>query len=75
MSTVQSNTQVGDLQQVAGVDLTGLEGRLVKLEAVAGKAAVVLPDGDTDLVPFVVLEGAAADVNAAACVRLNIAAA
>jgi hypothetical protein len=37
---------------------------LVKLEAVAGKAAVVLPDGDTDLVPFVVLEGAAADANA-----------
>ena len=62
---VQSNTQVGDLQQVAGVDLTGMEGRLVKLEAVAGKAAVVLPDGDTDLVPFVVLEGAAAEVNAA----------
>jgi len=60
---VQSNTQVGDLQQVAGVDLTGMEGRLVKLASVSGKPVVALPDDAADVVPFVLTEGAVAQAN------------
>lgn len=58
MSTVQSNTQVGDRQMVAAVDLTGMEGRLVALTASNGEPAVMLPTGDVDRTPYLVLEGA-----------------
>jgi hypothetical protein len=54
---IQSNTQAGDVRFVAGEDLTGGEGLLVKLATVGGKAAVALPDAQTDVIPFVVTEG------------------
>ena len=61
MSTAtQSNTQVGDLPFVAGLDLTEMGGRLVKIDSASGKPVVVLPEAETDLTPFVLTEGGAA---------------
>ncbi len=56
---IQSNTQIGDLRFLAGEDLTGSEGLLVKVATVGGKAAVALPDAQSDVVPFVLTEGGA----------------
>ena len=55
----QSNTRVGDLPVAAGEDLSGMEGRLVKLSHDGGKAEVVLPAANGDYAFYVLLEGAA----------------
>ena len=59
MSQEQSNTRVGDLRVLAGVLLTDLEGRLVKMSHDSGVAEVLLPTANDDHVPYVVIEGAA----------------
>lgn len=53
----QSNTRVGDIRVVAGVDLRGKEGHLVKLAGGSGHAIAVLPTLYTDVTPYLVLEG------------------
>jgi len=54
----QSNTRVGDVRVLAGVDLRGKEGHLVKLGSSSGKAVALLPDDIGDLTLYLVLEGA-----------------
>ncbi|MCC5850080.1 MAG: hypothetical protein JJU29_18495 [Verrucomicrobia bacterium] len=54
----QSNTRVGDIKILAGNDLRGKEGYLVKLGSASGKTVAVLPDDIEDLALFLVLEGA-----------------
>ncbi len=54
----QSNTRLGDVKVLAGVDLRGKEGHLVKLADSSGKAVAVLPGEYTDVTPYLVLEGA-----------------
>ena len=56
----QSNTRVGDFRVLAGVDLTGMEDRLVVLGQNAGVAQVALPATNGDLAVFLLLEGGAA---------------
>ena len=55
----QSNTRVGDFRVLAGEDLAGKEARLVKLTHDTGVAEVKLPEGNSDHVPYVLIEGAA----------------
>lgn len=55
----QSNTRVGDIPVLAGEDLSGTEGRLVKMTHDGGAAEVVLPTGNSDYALYVVIEGAA----------------
>jgi hypothetical protein len=55
----QSNTRVGDFRVLAGEDLTGKEGRLVKLTHDTGTAEVVLPTDNSDFVLYALIEGAA----------------
>ena len=54
----QSNTRVGDIRVLAGSDLRGKEGFLVKLGSSSGETVAVLPDDTGDLALFVVIEGA-----------------
>ena len=56
----QSNTRVGDFPVLAGEDLSGMEGRLVKLSHDGGKAQAVLPSANGDYALFVLIEGVAA---------------
>ena len=56
----QSNTRVGDIRVLAGVDLTGMEDRLVVLGQNAGVAQVALPAANGDLAVYLLIEGAAA---------------
>ena len=55
----QSNTRVGDFRVLAGEDLSGLEGRLVKLTHDGGVAEVKLPAANGDNTLYVVIEGGA----------------
>ncbi len=55
----QSNTRVGDVRVLAGEDLTGKEGRLVKLTHDTGVAEVLLPAANGDLALYALIEGAA----------------
>ena len=55
----QTNTRVGDIPVLAGEDLTGMEGRLVKLTHDSGVAEVVLPTANSDYALYVLIEGAA----------------
>ena len=55
----QSNTRVGDLRVLAGVDLTGKEGRLVVMSHDTGVAEVLLPVANSDYALYVLMEGAA----------------
>jgi hypothetical protein len=55
----QSNTRSGDIRVLAGEDLTGMEGRLVKLGHDTGVAEVALPAANSDYAVFVLIEGAA----------------
>jgi hypothetical protein len=55
----QSNTRVGDIRVLAGEDLTGKEGRLVKMGHDGGVPEVTLPEANSDHVPYVLIEGAA----------------
>lgn len=53
----QSNTQSGAKAFLSAADLTGLEGRLVKLSSASGVAKVALPAAVTDITPFVLGSG------------------
>ena len=54
----QSNTRFGDLAFPAGEDLTGLEGRLVKVEPDEDDVVVaLLPEAASDRTPYVLIEG------------------
>jgi hypothetical protein len=54
----QSNTRFGDLAFPAGEDLTGLEGRLVKVEPDEDDVVVaLLPEAASDRTPYVLVEG------------------
>ena len=55
----QSNTKVGDFRVLAGEDLTGMEGRLVKMGHDTGVAEVTLPAANSDHAVYVLIEGAA----------------
>lgn len=55
----QTNTRVGDICVVAGEDLTGKEGCLVKVTHDSSVPEVLLPAANTDYALYVVLEGAA----------------
>ena len=55
----QSNTRVGDFPMAAGEDLSGMEGRLVKVSHDGGAAEVVLPTDNGDFAFFVLVEGVA----------------
>ncbi len=55
----QSNTRVGSRPFVAGEDLRGHEGRLVKVWHKEGPPEVALPSDEADLAVYVLLEGAA----------------
>lgn len=56
----QSDTREGDLKFLAGEDLTGLEGRIVKLYSDANVAKLGLIVSTAERLAFVVIEGAAA---------------
>ncbi len=56
----QSNTRVGDFRVLAGEDLSGTAGLLVRLGDDGGKAVARLPAAVSDYALFVVIEGAAA---------------
>lgn len=55
----QSNTRRGPFMVLAGVDLTGLEGRRVKLSHDTGIPEVLLPTDVDDKADYLLLEGAA----------------
>lgn len=61
MSTsTQSNTIVGDIRVIAGEDLTGMEGRLVKIASSSGTPVAKLPENIADYALYVLTEGGAA---------------
>ena len=53
----QSNTRVGDIRVLAGEDLTGMAGRLVKMTHDTGVPEVKLPAANTDYAVYVMIEG------------------
>lgn len=55
----QSNTQEGHFKVLAGENLTGMEGRVVKLTHDAGIAEVKLPTDVADEADYLLLEGGA----------------
>ena len=55
----QTNTRVGDIRGVAGEDLTGKEGFLVKMTHDSSVREVLLPAANGDYALYVVTEGAA----------------
>lgn len=55
----QTQTKEGPFQILAGADLTGKEGRLVKLTHVGGVPEVVLPADVADEADYLLLEGGA----------------
>jgi hypothetical protein len=60
----QTNTRIGDLPVAAGEDLTGKEDRLVKVANDSGQLVAKLPEANSDLALFVLIEGAEADKTA-----------
>jgi hypothetical protein len=54
----QSNIQSGPFQVLAGENLTGMEGRLVKLTHDGGIAEVILPNDVADEADYLLLKGA-----------------
>jgi hypothetical protein len=54
----QSNTQPGDRPFIAGANLTGFEGRLVKLISNSGTPNVILPAANADITPYVLVDDA-----------------
>ena len=54
----QSNTRVGDVPFTAGEDLTGFEGRLVKLGASDSDPVALLPESVADVTLYVLIEAA-----------------
>mgnify|MGYP003608276892 FL=1 len=61
----QTNVRTGDLPVTAGEDLTGKEDRLVKVANDSGQLVAKLPEANSDLALFVLIEGAEADKTAA----------
>ena len=61
----QTNTRSGDIPVTAGEDLSGKEDRLVKLANDSGQTVAKLPEANSDLALFVLIEGAEADKTAA----------
>lgn len=59
MSPSQTNTKEGPFTVLAGEDLTGKEGRVVKLTHDTGVAEVVLPNDVADDELYLLLEGGA----------------
>jgi hypothetical protein len=55
----QSNTKAGGFKVLAGEDLTGLEGKLVKLTHDGGVPEVILPNDVADEADYLLLEGGA----------------
>jgi hypothetical protein len=55
----QSNVQGGPFPVLAGENLTGMEGRLVKLTHDGGIAEVILPNDVADEADYLLLEGGA----------------
>lgn len=55
----QTNTKEGPFQVLAGENLTGMEGRVVKLTHDSGTAEVVLPNDVADEADYLLLEGGA----------------
>ncbi len=55
----QSNTRVGDFRVLAGENLVGMEGRLVKMTHDTGVPEVKLPAANDDYALYVLLEGGA----------------
>jgi len=67
----QSNTHQGGPRKInAGANLTGLEGRLVKVADAGSEAEVVVPTAVTDITPFVLVTEAVHDAD---CEVLSIA--
>ena len=60
MDYTQSNTKRGPIMRLANSDLTGMEGRMVKIVNDGGVAKADLPAGVTEVTPYVLAEGAAA---------------
>lgn len=58
--THQSNTQPGPFESRAGENLTGMEGRLVKLTHTGGVPEMKLPTSVDDKPDYLLLEGGAA---------------
>ena len=54
----QSNTRVGDFPVAAGVDLSGMEGRLVKMTHDGGAPEAALPTDNADYALYALVEGA-----------------
>ena len=55
----QTNTREGPFRVLAGVNLTGMEGRVVKLTHDTGVPEVMLPTAITDTPDYLLLEGGA----------------
>ena len=55
----QSNTRVGDFRVLAGEDLTGKEGCLVKMGHDTGVPEVTLPAANSDLTLYILMEDGA----------------
>lgn len=69
--TTQTDIHPGGPRKInAGADLTGLEGRLVKIADAGSVPEVVLPAAVTDICPFIVVREATLDTN---CDVLSIA--
>ncbi len=60
----QTNTRSGDIPVTAGEDLTASTDRLVKLASDDGATVAKLPEANSDLALFVVIDGAEAGKNA-----------
>ena len=57
LNSTQTNTKPGPIDALAGVDLTGLEGRLAKLGSADGKRQALLPTALTDAAVYVIAHG------------------
>jgi hypothetical protein len=66
LNPLQSDTRQGDINLPAGVNLTGLEGYLVKIVNNAGVANFALPTAMADYAYYILASGDAAGNNVAA---------
>ena len=60
----QSNTRTGDIPVTAGQDLTGKENLLAKLANDSGDTVAKLPEANSDLALFLIVDGAESGKNA-----------
>ncbi len=66
LSAIQSDTKIGDINLPAAVNLTGLEGCLVKISSNNGAPNFALPTTVNDYAYYVLMSGDVAGNNAAA---------